>query len=250
MARMATTSAPIAGLVLAAGAGSRYGMPKALARSDDGFPWLVRTIRTLADAGCSPVIVVLGAEAAEARALLHEFDLTEAPDVPSTGAGGTRRPPVVVTQAEDWAEGLSASLRAGLRRATELQASELQASELQASELQATELIPAPIAVAIVPVDLPGLRAGTVARLIGTLPDETLPDERDADAASVGPYTLRQASFTARPGHPVVIGRAHWAALIDSATGDTGARPYLQSHHTRLVDCADLETGLDVDQRD
>ena len=212
MAGMATSPASIAGLVLAAGAGSRYGMPKAVARGDDGIPWLVHTIGTLTDAGCSPVIVVLGARAAEARALLDEFGLTAS---------------VVVARAEDWAEGLSASLRAGLR---------------QAAELQATELLPAPIAVAIVPVDLPGLQTSTVARLIGTLSGVT-----DAD---VNPHTLRQASFDARPGHPVVIGRAHWAAITDSATGDTGARPYLRSHDTRLVDCTDLETGLDVDQRD
>ena len=217
MAGMPTSRAPVAGLVLAAGAGSRYGMPKALARGDDGIPWLVRTIGTLTDAGCSPVIVVLGARAAEARALLDEFGLT---------------PSVVVTLAEDWAEGLSASLRAGLRQAT----------ALQTTALQAAAPPTAPVAVAIVPVDVPGLRTSTVARLIGTLPDAT--------AASVGPHTLRQASFNARPGHPVVIGRTHWAALIGSASGDTGARPYLQSHDTRLVDCTDLETGLDVDTRD
>ena len=210
MAGMATSPASIAGLELAAGAGSRDGMPKAVARGDDGIPWLVHTIGTLTDAGCSPVIVVLGARAAEARALLDHFGLTTS---------------VVMAQAEDWAEGLSASLRAGLR---------------QAAELQATELMPVPIAVAIVPVDVPGLQKSTVERLIGTLTGVA-----DAD---VNPHTLRQASFDARPGHPVVIGRAHWAAITDSATGDTGARPYLQSHDTRLVDCTDLETGLDVDQ--
>lgn len=210
MAGMATSPASIAGLVLAAGAGSRYGMPKAVARGDDGIPWLVRTIGTLTDAGCSPVIVVLGARAAEARALLDHFGLTTS---------------VVVARAEDWAEGLSASLRVGLR---------------QAAGLQATELLPAPIAVAIVPVDVPGLQTSTVTRLIGTLSGVT--------DANVNPKTLRQASFNARPGHPVVIGRAHWAAITDSATGDTGARSYLQSHDTRLVDCTDLETGLDVDQ--
>ena len=216
MAGMPSSAAPIAGLVLAAGGGSRYGMPKALARGDDGTPWLVRTIGTLTDAGCAPVIVVLGAQAAEARALLDEFGLT--------GAGGPS-PQVVVTQADDWAEGLSASLRAGLRRAA---------------------LLPsAPIAVAIVPVDVPGLRTSTVARLIGTLPDGA-----HTGAQHVGPHTLRQASFDERPGHPVVIGRAHWAALISSATGDTGARPYLRTHDPRLVDCTDLETGLDVDTRD
>jgi molybdenum cofactor cytidylyltransferase len=45
----------------------------------------------------------------------------------------------------------------------------------------------------------------------------------------------------------VVIGRAHWAALASSVTGDVGARPYLVQHGVRLVDCSDLGTGVDVD---
>ncbi|WP_316296356.1 NTP transferase domain-containing protein, partial [Clavibacter michiganensis] len=63
-------SARIAGVVLAAGAGTRYGGPKALATHPDGTPWLATAIRALADAGCSPVLVVLGARADEAEALL------------------------------------------------------------------------------------------------------------------------------------------------------------------------------------
>lgn len=225
MAGMPTSSAPIAGLVLAAGAGSRYGMPKALARDDDGTPWLVRTIGTLTNAGCTPVIVVLGAQAAKARALLDDFCLT---------------PSVVIALAEDWTEGLSASLRAGLRQATALPAPELPATGLPAAGPPR-----APLAVAIVPVDVPGLRTSTVKRMIGAVSGE-----EGSDTSSVGPHTLRQASFNARPGHPVVIGREHWAPLIDSAAGDTGARPYLQAHDARLVDCTDLETGLDIDTRD
>ncbi|MFC6345662.1 NTP transferase domain-containing protein, partial [Nocardioides hankookensis] len=37
------------GLLLAAGAGSRMGMPKALVLADDGEPWLVRGVRALTD---------------------------------------------------------------------------------------------------------------------------------------------------------------------------------------------------------
>jgi molybdenum cofactor cytidylyltransferase/nicotine blue oxidoreductase len=82
------------GLVLAAGAGSRMGMPKALVRDARG-PWLVRAVRALADGGCARVSVVLGARAEEALPLLE-------------GTGAT---PVV---AADWAAGMSASLRAGV----------------------------------------------------------------------------------------------------------------------------------------
>jgi hypothetical protein len=48
----------------------------------------------------------------------------------------------------------------------------------------------------------------------------------------------------------VVLGRAHWAAVAESATGDAGAREYLQSHEAALVECGDLATGADIDSGD
>ena len=76
-----------AGVVLAAGAGTRYGMPKVLA--GDGN-WLRSAVLALHDGGCDDVVVVLGAAIV---------------DVPAPAR------PVV---AGDWAEGMSASLRAGI----------------------------------------------------------------------------------------------------------------------------------------
>ena len=64
---------------------------------------------------------------------------------------------------------------------------------------------------------------------------------------TVTPDTLRQAHFGGRPGHPVVIGRAHWAPLRATLAGDTGARPYLLAHHVLAVPCDDLGTGVDID---
>jgi CTP:molybdopterin cytidylyltransferase MocA len=87
------THAPVAGLLLAAGSGRRFGGPKALVEID-GEPLLVRALRTLTESGCAPVRVVLGAGADAARALL--------PD------------PAIAVYAEDWATGLGASLRTGL----------------------------------------------------------------------------------------------------------------------------------------
>jgi CTP:molybdopterin cytidylyltransferase MocA len=84
----------IAGIVLAAGAGSRYGGPKALVRDADGTPWVVRAVEALRAGGCGEVVVVLGAEAAQASALVP----------------GTAR----IAVAADWAGGLSRSLSAGL----------------------------------------------------------------------------------------------------------------------------------------
>jgi molybdenum cofactor cytidylyltransferase len=184
----------IAGLVLAAGAGSRFGQPKALVRDSAGRSWLQHAVEVLTTAGCSPVIVVLGARGAEAAALLE----------PSAS--------VLVVQAADWADGLSASLRSGLRCALDQ---------------------PDLTAVAVIPVDVPDLNAATVARVIGT---------------NSPPSVLRQARFAGRPGHPVVIGRAHWAPLMASAAGDSGAGAYLRAHTARAIECGDLGTGVDVDR--
>jgi CTP:molybdopterin cytidylyltransferase MocA len=211
MAGMTPSTQPVptplvAGLVLAAGAGSRYGMPKALAVTEDGASWLVRAVETLAAAGCTPVIVVLGAGADETEAVLRD-----------SGSTAVTKHAVVV-RAEDWADGVSTSLRAGLRAAGSLH--------------------PGPVAVAVVPVDVPGLAEATVRRLIGPAP---------GGAEAPGHTTLRQAFFVGRPGHPVVIGRAHWSDLVASLAGDAGARPYLLTHDVVGVECGDLETGADVD---
>jgi CTP:molybdopterin cytidylyltransferase MocA len=84
----------IAGIVLAAGAGSRAGGPKALRREPDGRSWVEIAVLALADAGCEPVVVVLGAEAERAVTMVPQ--------------GAT---PVVN---REWEQGQSTSLRAGL----------------------------------------------------------------------------------------------------------------------------------------
>lgn len=177
----------VAGLLLAAGAGSRMGQPKALVRDADGASWLARSVEVLREAGCDPVTVVLGAEAERARSLVPDG--------------------VAVVVADDWAEGMSASLRAGLRALGD------------------------PDAVVLSLVDLPDVTADVVRRV----------------AAGAGPTTLARAVYDGAPGHPVVLGRDHWAAIADSATGDAGAKPYLAARDVALVECADLATGHDVD---
>lgn len=92
-----TERAAVCGLVLAAGAGTRYGRPKALASEPDGTAWVARAVRTLADAGCSPVLVALGAARDDA-----------APLVPA---------PARIVPVADWSEGLGATLRAALAAA-------------------------------------------------------------------------------------------------------------------------------------
>ncbi|HVU73605.1 MAG TPA: nucleotidyltransferase family protein [Mycobacteriales bacterium] len=83
-----------AGVVLAAGAGTRLGRPKALVRT--GAELLVeRAVRTVRAGGCDPVVVVLGAQAEDVRAAA---DLGDA----------------VVVENAAWETGMGSSLRCGL----------------------------------------------------------------------------------------------------------------------------------------
>ncbi|HEX5534215.1 MAG TPA: nucleotidyltransferase family protein [Actinomycetales bacterium] len=119
----------MAGLLLAAGEGRRYGRPKALVRDEAGVPWLASAANVLLEGGCRPVVVVLGASAAEAETLLPEQ-----PDA------------VTHVRADGWEEGMGASLRVGLAAAAELR--------------------PHPVAVLIGLVDTPGVTREVVARVM------------------------------------------------------------------------------------
>ncbi|GAA3668919.1 nucleotidyltransferase family protein [Nocardioides ginsengisoli] len=179
------------GLLLAAGAGSRMGMPKALVRDDAGVSWLTRSVAVLRAGGCAAVTVVLGAAADEAAALLAGDD------------------DVAVVRSADWASGMGASLAAGLTSLADVDAD----------------------AALVHLVDLPDVTAEVVARVL----------------AAGAP--LARASYDGKPGHPVLLGREHWAGVIESAAGDQGARAYLASREVLLVECGDLATGVDVDRR-
>lgn len=181
------------GLVLAAGAGSRFGGPKGLARTADGDAWVARAVRMLQDGGCRDVLVTVGAAPEEVAAL-----------VPVSA---------VVVRVDDWAEGLSASLRAGLA-----------AAGAAGAEV-----------VVVATVDTPDLPASAVVRVLSI--------------ASRPAAALVQATYRGRPGHPVVIGAEHLDAVIASLEGDRGARPYLSAHGAVEVDCSDLWSGADIDSR-
>ncbi|MEV2274928.1 nucleotidyltransferase family protein [Nocardiopsis sp. NPDC049922] len=78
----------VAGLLLAAGSGSRLGRPKALVEVG-GQRLVDRGVRTLAEGGCAPVLVVLGAA-----------------DTSVHGALTVLNP--------DWASGMGSSVRVGI----------------------------------------------------------------------------------------------------------------------------------------
>ncbi len=180
----------VAGLVLAAGGGRRYGMPKALVEYG-GSLLVERAVRT-ARAVCDPVLVVLGARA---------VDVWRAADL--TGATVLANP--------DWETGMASSLRTGL---------------------DGLRGWPGRVDAALVTlVDMPGMTPAALARV----------------AESAAPGALAVATYDGVRGHPVLLGRDHWAGVGETATGDEGARRYLAAHAVTEVDCGGLADPVDLD---
>ena len=182
-------TARVAGILLAAGEGSRLGRPKALVELG-GRTLAERGVALLRDGGADPVLVVTGAV------------------------------PVVIAGAEavhnpDWATGMGSSLAVGLRA------------------LAAVDVRAAVIALA----DQPLVGAESVRRLIAA-------HQAGADVAV--------AAYDGKPRNPVLIAREHWQAVLASAAGDAGARPFLRAHPelVTLVECADTGSPDDVDTAD
>ena len=92
----------VAGLVLAAGGGSRLGRPKAEVVVG-GRRLVDRAIESCVRAGMNPVVVVLGA------VWLTPMPLADSPAKPDAAP-----PEVWLVENSDWATGMASSLRAGL----------------------------------------------------------------------------------------------------------------------------------------
>jgi nicotine blue oxidoreductase len=184
------TDIGVAALILAAGAGTRMGGPKALLEFR-GRLLIERAIDAARAGGCAQVVAVLGAAAQEVQ---QRADLD-----------GTR---VAVNQG--WSEGVGSSLRAGL--------AEL-ARDAEFADFGGTYGPPVDAALVLL-VDQPLVGADAVRAVLGAWRDGA---------------RLAAASYGGQRGHPVLLGREHWAAASQSATGDVGARAFLSAHAARLV---------------
>jgi CTP:molybdopterin cytidylyltransferase MocA len=175
----------IAGVLLAAGEGSRLGGPKALVEVA-GRRLVDRGVALLRDGGTAPVVIVTGAV-----------------DVPLLG--------VITVHNPDWRSGMGSSLAAGLGA------------------------LPDTCAAAVIAlVDQPLIGPGVVQRLT---------------AAYLDGAEIAVASYDGRLRNPVLLARDEWAGVLALATGDVGARPYLQAHPDRVtaVECGDIGRPDDVD---
>ncbi len=153
-----------------------------------------RTVDMVLASDAWPVAVVLGANAAAVR-------------------GEVARLPVLVAGNPAWEEGLSSSIRAGMRVLDSFSLS-----------LDAAVLVLA---------DQPNLSADSLRRL--------------AEAHLREGRSIVAAHYAGHPGSPALFTRRHFAELL-ALTGPEGARPLFALHAADMatVPCPELATDLDT----
>ena len=200
----------VAGVLLAAGEGSRFGRPKALVELN-GQTLAERGVSLLRAGGADPVVVVTGA-------------------VPLELAG------TLTVDNPRWRTGMGSSLQAALRALTEAARTEVAPTEAAPTEAAPTEAGgDAEIgAVVVALADQPLVGAEAVARLIAAY--------RDGASVAV-------ATYGGQPRNPVLLAREHWPEVIATATGDQGARTFLRTRPELVtrVECGDTGRPDDID---
>jgi len=188
----------LSGVILAAGASTRMGRPKQLLPLGDRC--LLQHVIDAAAASClDEIIVVLGHRAQEIR---------EALQLPASST-------VRIVVAADYAQGQSASLRAGLR----------------AASLEST-------AAAILLGDQP--------QVTRELIDRVARQYVNAESAIARPvYSDRDGGRV--PGHPVLLARRIWPE-VEKLEGDQGARTLISTHPEWVAEIAtEGEPAADID---
>jgi CTP:molybdopterin cytidylyltransferase MocA len=180
----------VAGVLLAAGEGSRFGRPKALVTLG-GQTLAERGTGLLRAGGADPLLIVAGAAPVEVDRVRTVYN-------------------------PDWRTGMGSSLRTALRA--------LARADLGADVGAAV----------IALVDQPLVGPEAVARLIAAY--------RAGAAVAV-------AAYEGKPRNPVLLAREHWPEVIETATGDQGARAFMRAHPdlVTLVECGDTGRPDDID---
>jgi CTP:molybdopterin cytidylyltransferase MocA len=178
----------IVAIVLAAGAGRRFGGRKQLAPLR-GMPLLEHALAAVAAGPGTDTILVLGAAAEEVET-------------------GVRTGGATVVHCPDWERGPAASLRAGIAAV--------------------------------------GEGAAAVLVTLGDEPFVSPEAGRRLLAARRPGLTALRATYSGRPGHPVLIERALFAAL-SAAPAEIKPAALLERAGVESVECGDLGEPADVD---
>jgi molybdenum cofactor cytidylyltransferase len=184
-------------VILAAGASTRMGSLKQLLEIN-GKPLLLHAVEATLASAAWPVVVVVGAQAEKIRPVLAQL-------------------PVLITENPAWAEGMAASVRAGV---TTLQ---------QFSRALDGALIAL--------CDQPAFSTDVVAQLVA--------------AQRATGRSIVAARYAGRHGAPALFLREHFATLTH-LTGEEGARALLNDYPERIASvdlpalAMDLDTPADV----
>lgn len=177
--------------MLAAGAGSRFGGGKLLAPFE-GRTLIEAVLSGLRRAPVDEIIVVVGARGERLRSISTAYE--------------TR-----IVENPEWAQGMSTSVRAGLRACG-----------------------PEARAAVVLLADQPLVGSEAVERLVEAF-------ENGAEVAA--------ASYGGEPRNPVLFAREVWPLLQREMSGDRGARVFLKRHSELVteVSCDDVADPADVD---
>lgn len=183
----------VAALVLAAGQSRRMGVVNKLLCEVDGTPMVVAAVREATAAGLEPVVVVTGHQASRVRAALADAQVTFAHN-------------------DAYADGLSTSLRCGLRA------------------------LPESASAAVVCLaDMPAVRSAVLEKLM----------------AAYDPVEGRSVcvpTWQGKRGNPILWDRDLFADMM-SVNGDTGARHLLGEHEASVCEVAMADDAVlrDID---
>ena len=184
--------ARVAAIVLAAGAGQRMRGADKLLETVQGEPVLARVVRAAAASQVDETVVVLPPGAEARRAAVADLG-------------------VEVVEAPDWAEGMAASLRAGL-----------------------AAVVARADAVVVLLADMPEVGPRAIDRLLTAFDPEA------------GREIIRATSADGVPGHPVLFGRRFFESLA-GLTGDRGAREVIRDAAEFVTEVATEGQGAVVD---
>jgi molybdenum cofactor cytidylyltransferase len=187
-----TTSFHFGAVILAAGASTRMGTPKQLLPFE-GRPLLIRTVEATLASDAWPVVVVVGAHAEQIRPVLARL-------------------PVLVAENPAWAEGMAASLRAGMTALHQF------SRALDAALLALC--------------DQPAFSADIIAQLVAA--------QRTTGRSVVA------AHYAGRNGAPALFLREHFPVLT-ALTGEEGARALLNGDPSRVAPVDLPQLAIDVD---
>jgi CTP:molybdopterin cytidylyltransferase MocA len=182
----------VSAIVLAAGGGSRFGGRKLLAQLG-GQPLIEAVLDNLREAPVDEVIVVIGAEAERLREVCERYAIR-------------------IVENEEWEQGQSTSVLAGLRAC-------------------------AGGAAVVLLGDQPLVGAGAVERLVAAF----------AEGAKIA-----VATYGGKRRNPVLFSREVWPLLEAELAGDEGARSVLRRYPELVVEvpCDGVGDPADVDTRE